>query len=47
VEGGILDRKSPSRRGLDSLSVEIREGSEIWVHFQYFKAGQPENIPTA
>lgn len=47
AEGGILDRKSPSRRGLDSLTVEIREGSEIWVHFQNFKAGQAEKIPTA
>jgi Rieske Fe-S protein len=45
VDGKILDPKSPSARPLDDLPVEIRNGSEIWVKFQNFRAGTHEKIP--
>ena len=45
LDGKILDPKSPSPRGLDELPVEIRNGSEIWVTFQNFRAGVHEKIP--
>ncbi len=47
LEGAILDARSPSPRGLDSLEVEIRNGSEIWVKFQNYRAGQREKAPLA
>ena len=34
-------------RGLDSLDVEIRNGTEVWVKFQNFRATTPEKIPVA
>jgi Rieske Fe-S protein len=37
---------SPSRRGLDSLEVEIR-GKEVWVKFLNFEPGIPEKKPVA
>lgn len=45
VDGTINDPKSPSVRGLDTLESEIREGGEIWVKFQNFKAGIKEKKP--
>lgn len=45
LDGKITDARSPSPRGLDPLDVEIRNGSEIWVKFQNFRAGQAERIP--
>jgi menaquinol-cytochrome c reductase iron-sulfur subunit len=45
LDGRILDPKSPSPRGLDELPVELRNGSEIWVTFQNFRAGVHEKIP--
>jgi menaquinol-cytochrome c reductase iron-sulfur subunit len=45
LDGKILDPKSPSPRALDELSVEIRNGSEVWVKFQNFRAGTHEKIP--
>lgn len=45
LDGKILDPKSPSPRPLDDLPVEIRNGSEIWVTFQNFRAGVHEKIP--
>ena len=45
VDGKIADPKSPSRRGLDELEVEIRNNDEIWVKFQNFRAGEKEKIP--
>ncbi len=45
LDGQILDPKSPSPRGLDDLPVEIRQGSEVWVTFQNFRAGVHEKIP--
>ena len=47
LDGKILDPKSPSRRPLDSLAVEIREGNEVWVHFMNFKSGLAEKVPEA
>jgi menaquinol-cytochrome c reductase iron-sulfur subunit len=44
-DGKVLDPKSPSPRGLDELPVEIRNGREVWVTFQNFRAGTPEKIP--
>ena len=44
---GAQTAKSPSARPLDSLAVEIRNGDEIWVRFQNFKAGIKEKIPVA
>ena len=39
------DSKSP--RGMDTLEVEIRNKSEVWVKFQNFKQGTSKKIPTA
>ncbi len=47
LEGAVKDPRSPSPRRLDSLAVEIRNGSEIWVQFRNFVAGQKEQIPIA
>lgn len=32
-------------RHLDALDVEIRNGSEVWLKFQNFRATTPEKIP--
>jgi Rieske Fe-S protein len=32
-------------RGMDSLDVKIKNGTEVWVRYQSFKAGTPEKIP--
>ena len=45
LDGKILDPKSPSPRGLDELPVEVRNGTEVWVTFQNFRAGVHEKIP--
>lgn len=45
TDGTILDPKSPSARPLDDLVVEIRDGSEIYVKFQNFRAGSRDKIP--
>jgi menaquinol-cytochrome c reductase iron-sulfur subunit len=45
LDGKVLDPKSPSPRPLDELEVEIRDGTEIWVTFQNFRAGVHEKIP--
>lgn len=45
LDGAVLDPKSPSPRGLDELPVEIRNGNEVWVTFQNFRAGVHEKIP--
>ena len=47
VDGSLADAKSPSPRGLDTLDVEIRNGSEVWVTFQNFEAGKAKKIPLA
>ncbi len=45
TDGAILDPKSPSPRPLDELTVEIRKGTEVWVTFQNFRAGEHTKIP--
>jgi menaquinol-cytochrome c reductase iron-sulfur subunit len=45
TDGKVLDPKSPSPRPLDDLKVEIRNGTEIWVTFQNYRAGTHEKIP--
>jgi menaquinol-cytochrome c reductase iron-sulfur subunit len=45
LDGKVLDPKSPSPRPLDSLEAEVRNGSEVWVKFQNFRAGVHEKIP--
>jgi menaquinol-cytochrome c reductase iron-sulfur subunit len=45
ADGKILDLKSPSPRGLDELQVEVRNGTEVWVRFQNFRAGVTEKVP--
>ncbi|MBL9200815.1 MAG: Rieske (2Fe-2S) protein [Opitutaceae bacterium] len=45
TDGAILDPKSPSPRPLDELPVEIRKGTEVWVTFQNFRAGEHKKIP--
>lgn len=47
IDGGIVDRGSPSPRPLDTLEVEVRNGSEVWVKFQNFQTGQEKKIPIA
>lgn len=42
---GAIASASPSKRGLDELEVEIRNGTEVWVKFQNFLAGKAEKIP--
>ncbi len=43
VDGAVI-QPSPAARQLDALEVEVREGDEVWVHFQDFKAGKAEKI---
>lgn len=45
-DGSVMGN-SPSARGLDTLTVEIRGEGEVWVRFQDFKAGVKEKIPVA
>ena len=45
LDGSISDPASPSPRGLDTLEVEVRDGKEIWVKFQNFRAGHAEKTP--
>lgn len=47
LDGALADPNSPSPRGLDTLAVEIRNSSEVWVTFQNFEAGKTRKIPLA
>ena len=44
LNGKINDPASPSPRGLDELTTELR-GDEVWVSFQNFRPGISEKIP--
>lgn len=46
MDGKIGDPKSPSPRGLDTLSVEI-QGNDVFVEFQNFRTGTAHKIPVA
>jgi Rieske Fe-S protein len=39
LSGKRLDATSPSPRNMDSLEVEIRDNSEVWVKYQKFITG--------
>ena len=43
---GTQQNKIPPR-DLDSLDVEIRNGTEVWLKFQNFRATTPDKIPVA
>jgi menaquinol-cytochrome c reductase iron-sulfur subunit len=47
ARSGEVRGVSPSRRGLDTLEVEIRNDSEVWVYFQNFKPGIAEKVPVS
>jgi len=47
LDGSLANAKSPSPRGMDTLDVEIRNGSEVWVTFQNFEAGKAKKVPLA
>jgi len=47
ARNGDVRGQSPSRRGLDTLPVEVREGGEVWVVFENFKTGVAEKISLA
>ena len=44
LQGRRLDQKSVSPRDLDSLQVEIRDGTEVWVKFERFQDGAARKI---
>jgi menaquinol-cytochrome c reductase iron-sulfur subunit len=46
AQDGEVVGSSPSRRGLDTLQVDLR-GKEIWVKFFNFEPGIPEKKPVA
>ncbi|MEN6496538.1 MAG: Rieske 2Fe-2S domain-containing protein [Thermoguttaceae bacterium] len=45
--GKRLDASSPSPRDLDTLEVELRNGTEVWVKFQNFRTGIPQKVAEA
>ncbi|RMF93236.1 MAG: Rieske (2Fe-2S) protein [Planctomycetota bacterium] len=47
LSGKRLDEVSPSPRDLDTLTVELRNGGEVWVEFQNFQVGVAEKKPVA
>ena len=44
VEGKRLQADSQSPRDMDALAVEVRDG-EVWVQFQNFETGTPDQVP--
>jgi len=47
LSGKRLDATSPSPRDLDTLDVEIRNGTEVWVRFENFRTSITEKVPEA
>lgn len=45
LDGAVNDPSSPSPRDMDTLEVELRNGDEVWVHFQNFLPGREEKTP--
>ena len=45
LEGAVNDPGSPSPRAMDALQIEVRNGDEIWVHFQNFLSGREDKTP--
>jgi menaquinol-cytochrome c reductase iron-sulfur subunit len=46
LDGKVNDTRSPSPRGLDGLSVEIRGQGEVWVRWETFRTGTEQKLPT-
>lgn len=46
-DGTRLDTNSPSPRDLDTLEVEIRNDSEIWVKYENYRTGIPQKVAEA
>ena len=44
-DGALKDEQSPSPRPLDSLEVQVRNKTEVWVRFQDFQLGITEKKP--
>jgi menaquinol-cytochrome c reductase iron-sulfur subunit len=44
LDGKRTDKISPSPRDMDSLEVEIRNNSEVWVKFQTFHLGTATKV---
>lgn len=45
IDGGRVDADhSPSPRDLDTVAVEIRNGTEVWVDYRRFKGGIAEKV---
>jgi menaquinol-cytochrome c reductase iron-sulfur subunit len=44
-DGAIANQSSPSPRGLDSLTAEVRNENEVWVKFENFQPGHKEKVP--
>jgi menaquinol-cytochrome c reductase iron-sulfur subunit len=47
IAGKRTDATSPSPRNMDSLEVEIRNKSEVWVKFQTFGVGTAKKVAQA
>ena len=47
LDGTLASTNSPSPRAMDTLEVEIRNGSEVWVSYRNFEAGKAKKIPLA
>ncbi len=46
LSGKRAEATSPSPRDMDSLAVEIRNQSEVWVKFETFSVGTARKCPT-
>jgi len=42
LDGGKENEIPP--RGMDALDVKVKNGTEVWVRYQVFKAGTPDKI---
>ena len=47
LDGAITDPHSPSPRAMDTLEVEVRNETEVWVKVRNFRAGVHDKIPVA
>ncbi len=47
LSGKRTDKKSPSPRDMDTLEVEMRNNTEVWVKFENFRTGAAKKIAEA
>lgn len=47
LNGKRLDETSPSPRDLDTLEVEVRNDSEVWVKYENYRTGTPQKVAEA